>query len=431
MVDADPGAYGGSMSERLLRPLRSASTWRALVHTVLDLPVGVGLFVPVVVLLQLSIALLITFPLALISISVLFGFARIAGRVERSRVAALHDLRLPDPIPPLAPGSWWNRFTQRLKSVPRWKEIGYCLLRLPTGAAFAVVTLVMWCGSAALLLLPLYTQAFPGDRAHFWLFDISFGPAAFGAALVGLTGLVAVAPWVTVLIGRLDVSLARLFLAPSPGAELAAQVTRAETRRAAAVETAEAERRRIERDLHDGAQPRLVALAMDLGAARQRLETDPEGGRQLVAEAHEEAKAALKEIRDLVRGIHPVILEDRGLDAALSAVVARQPVPVELTVDIGRRPPATVESAAYFVVSEALANVARHAQASRARVAIAQSSDRLIIEVRDDGIGGADPAGGTGLSGLAERVSGMGGTMDLLSPPGGPTTLLVELPCGS
>src|SRR5690606_34683118 len=191
---------------------------------------------------------------------------------------------------------------------------------------------------------------------------------------------------------------ARHLLAPRPADELGARVTQLETSRAAAVDSAETERRRIERDLHDGAQQRLVALAMDLGAARERLEAeDPEAGRRLVADAHEEAKAALREIRDLVRGIHPVILEDRGLDAALSAVVARSPVPVALNVDVASRPSPAVESAAYFVVTEALTNVARHAAATSATVAIERAGDRLVIEVRDDGIGGADPARGTGL----------------------------------
>jgi signal transduction histidine kinase len=208
-------------------------------------------------------------------------------------------------------------------------------------------------------------------------------------------------------------------------------VTRLETSRAAAVDSAEAERRRIERDLHDGAQQRLVALAMGLGTARERLDADPEGGRQLVADAHEEAKAALKEIRDLVRGIHPVILEDRGLDAALSAVVARSPVPVNLTVDVAERPPAVVESTAYFVVAEALTNVARHAHATRAAVTIARAGDRLVVEVRDDGVGGARVDRGTGLQGLSDRVTALGGTMHLVSPDGGPTTLLVDVPCAS
>ncbi len=151
----------------------------------------------------------------------------------------------------------------------------------------------------------------------------------------------------------------------------------------------------------------------------------------MVAVAHEEAKSALREIRDLVRGIHPVILEDRGLDAALSAVVARSPIPVTLDVRVDVRPPAAVESAAYFVVNEALTNVSRHAMATRAHVAIARAGDRLVVEVRDDGIGGADVARGTGLQGLRDRIAGLGGSMYVISPTGGPTTISVELPCAS
>ena len=417
--------------ERLLRPVYSASTWLALVHAVLDLPMGVAFCVPVLVLLPLSLALLVTFPLAIPAVWILFWFARVVGRVERSRLAALHGVTLPDPIPPLAPGSWWDHLRQRVTSLPRWKEVGYALLRLPTGVVFTSALMMLWGGSAALVLLPAYLHLLPGDVARLGPLDVAFGVGALGAALVGVMGVLVLAPWATVVVGRLDVAMARWLLAPDPGKDLVARAAQAETGRAAAVESAESERRRIERDLHDGAQQRLVTLAMSLGDARERLDTDPELGRRLVAEAHEEAKAALKEIRDLVRGIHPVILEDRGLDAALSAVVARSPIPVELTVDVERRPAAAVESTAYFVVSEALANVARHAKASQAYVAIAQRGDRLIVEIRDNGIGGAHPGGGTGLAGLAERVTGMGGTTDLLSPIGGPTTLLVELPCGS
>jgi signal transduction histidine kinase len=415
----------------LLRPWREATTWWSLTHVLLDLPLGIAAFTTTFVLLVTSAALLITFPLALPVGWLLFAFGRVLGAIERSRVAALLGETIDDPVPPLESRSLWRRLGERVRSRPRWREIGYHLLALPRGIFTWLAATIAWCGSAALALMPAYVSLLPGDTAKFGLFEVSQGPAAIGASLVGLVGLVVVAPWVTIGLARLDLATARLLLAPRRRDELGERVTRLETSRAAAVDSAEAERRRIERDLHDGAQQRLVALAMGLGTARERLEDDPDGGRRLVAEAHEEAKAALKEIRDLVRGIHPVILEDRGLDAALSAVVARSPVPVTLKVDLAQRLPAAVESAAYFVVAEALTNVARHAHATRAAVAIARASDRVVVEVRDDGVGGADPDRGTGLRGLRDRVTALGGTVHFVSPTGGPTTVLVEIPCAS
>jgi len=416
---------------RLLHPWRDARTWRSLVHTVLDLPLGIAAFVPTVVLLATGAALLVTLPLAVIPAVLLFVWARVVGKVERQRLAALHDVVLPDPVPPLPSGSVWARLKAALTSGPRWKEIAYGLALMPVGIVLSSLVIGAWAGAIALALLPAYVGALPGDTAQLWLLGASQGATAWAVALVGWVGVVLVAPWLTVGAGAVDMAFTRWLLGPRRDAELAARVARAETSRAAALDAAEAERRRIERDLHDGAQQRLVALAMDLGAARQRLDDDPEGGKALVAEAHEEAKAALKELRNLVRGIHPVILEDRGLDAALSAVVARSPVPVDLHVDVAERPPSAVESAAYFVVSEALANVARHAHATRASVSVVRAGDRLVVEVRDDGIGGADPQGGTGLAGLADRVASLDGTIAVLSPEGGPTTVLVELPCAS
>jgi signal transduction histidine kinase len=382
-------------------------------------------------LIALGAGLLITFLLALPVAWVLFWLAHLAAGVERSRVAALLDVELADPVTaPTAPG-WLGRLSQRARSKPRWKEIGYLLARLPLSLVTAGYAGVVWCGSAALIGLPVYVWALPGDTAKLGLFEVGGGLPAIGACLVGAAGLALWAPWATLHMAWLEGAVARQLLGPDPRAELDARARRLETSRQAAVEGAEEERRRIERDLHDGAQQRLVALAAGLGAARERLEDDPDGAQAMVAEAHEEAKAALKELRDLVRGIHPVILEDRGLDAALSAVVARSPVPVELEVDLPERPPAAVESAAYFIVSESLANVAAHARATRAAVALARAGDRLVVEVRDDGVGGADPERGTGLHGLEKRVAALGGAMYLISPPGGPTTLLVELPCGS
>ncbi len=201
--------------------------------------------------------------------------------------------------------------------------------------------------------------------------------------------------------------------------------------RAAAVDLAAEDRRRIERDLHDGVQQRLVSLAMDLGRAKEKLDTDPERAKELVDEAHDEAKRAITEVRDLARGIHPAVLTDRGLDAALSSLAARSPVPVDVRVEVVERPPASVEAAAYFVVSEALTNVTKHANATKANVTVRRSDDRLTIQVQDDGVGGASIASGSGLAGLRDRLGALDGELHLLSPAGGPTILMAEIPCGS
>lgn len=392
---------------------------------------GIASFVAMVTLLATSGALLITFPLALPFAWLLFLIARANSHMERSRFAALLGVGMDDPVPPLTGRTWWARLKERVRTRARWREIAYPLVRFPLSMLGLVLVLYVWCGSLAFVALPLYAGRLPGGTAKVWLLEVGPGPAAYVMAAVGVAGLVLVAPWFTRGLVWVDVAVTRWFLSRRPKDELAARVAHLEASRSAAVTSAEAERRRIERDLHDGAQQRLVAMAVNLGAAREKLTEDPAAGQQLVAEAHEDAKAALKELRDLVRGFHPVILEDRGLDAALSAVVARMPVPVSLEVDVAERPSAAVESAAYFVVVEVLANVARHAQASEAHVTIVRAGDRLVVEVRDDGVGGADPARGTGLAGLRDRLDALDGRLDIISPPGGPTTVLVEVPCGS
>jgi signal transduction histidine kinase len=286
-----------------------------------------------------------------------------------------------------------------------------------------------WCGSVVLIAVPAYYGSLPGGEAHFGLFTVGSAATSAIAAAAGAIGLVLIAPWLTLLLARLGARLAEWLLRPRE--DLKSQVARLEASRTAAVDTAEAERRRIERDLHDGAQQRLVAVAMDLGQADERFERDPEGARLLVKGAHEDAKAALAELRQLVRGFHPAILEDRGLDAALSAVVARSPVPVTLAVDVPQRPPAAIESTVYFVVLEALANVAKHANATTVSVTIVRRQDRLVTEISDDGVGGARLTRGGGLSGLADRVRAHGGWLQILSPQGGPTSVLAEIPCAS
>jgi signal transduction histidine kinase len=211
---------------------------------------------------------------------------------------------------------------------------------------------------------------------------------------------------------------------------LARRVETLETTRLGAVEEQDAELRRIERDLHDGAQARLVALGLSLGMAEQKFRTDPEEAEKLVAEARAGVAEALSELRDLARGIHPPVLADRGIGAALDTLADRSPLATTVRVDLEERPPARVETAAYFFAAEALANAAKHSGADRVAISVGQRDGMLEVEISDDGSGGADPAGG-GLSGLRRRVQALDGTLTVESPAGGPTTIRAELPCGS
>ena len=231
--------------------------------------------------------------------------------------------------------------------------------------------------------------------------------------------------------------LARALLGPSHGEALALRLESLTRSRAEIVAATDAERRRIERDLHDGAQQRLVSLAMNLGMARARFTDVPEPVQRAIAEAHEEAMLALSEVREFIRGLHPAVLNDRGLDAALSGLAARAPLPVRLHVDMAQPAAPSVEAVAYFIVSEALTNVVKHAQATHADVVVTRAANRLRIVVSDNGTGGAEPSegssggSGTGLTGLIQRAASVDGTLVIDSPRGGPTVIIAELPCES
>jgi len=256
-----------------------------------------------------------------------------------------------------------------------------------------------------------------------------------------LVPLFPVAPGLARRVTRADERMARTLLGPGRREELAQRVESLARSRADLVAAADAERRRIERDLHDGAQQRLVSLAMNLGMARERFESESEPVRQAIAAAHDEAVLAMTELREFIRGLHPAVLSDRGLGPALSGLAARAPLPVRLRVDVPQPASPGVEAVAYFIVSEAIANVVKHAQATRAEVTVTRAGDVLRITVTDDGRGGAAPlmpaAGdgtglhGTGLRGLAQRAAAVDGTLSIDSPPGGPTVITAELPCES
>jgi signal transduction histidine kinase len=420
------------MLKSLLRPWRGATLWNSLAYDALGVPLGILIGVPVILLVGLGIGLAVTFVVAIPIVWVTFFVTSGLGSIERSRAAALLGVNLASPhTAPPSGSSWWVRLTRRLTSASRWREIAFLGLALPVLGALGGTLLALWALALTLVALPFFVSFLPGHSADYGVLRIHSGLSSVGALVVGVIGIAVVAPQFTMALANLERRTTRWLLGPRHRSALERKVDELEIRRGAAVDSAETERRRIERDLHDGAQQRLVALAMDLGRARERFDTDPEGARQLVDDAHEEAKAALKELRGLARGIHPAILTDRGLDAALSVVLARCPVPVTLSVELPVRPNAALESAAYFVVAEALTNVAKHAQASRAEVSVALKNERLVIEIRDNGVGGAQASEGSGLSGLSDRVTALGGWMNLVSPQHGPTTLIVELPCES
>jgi signal transduction histidine kinase len=279
-----------------------------------------------------------------------------------------------------------------LRDRAAWKTLGYALLRPLVSTVAVALVLGVWTCGLVMATLPLYNASLPAGSA------VIAGTAIKGTVLMlvsvlGGAALVIAAPQLARGFAAVDVALARWLL--SPPSDLAARVSELEVSRERVVDAAEAERRRIERDLHDGAQQRLVALAMELGRAKAKFADDVDAARLLVDQAHAQAKEALTELRSLVRGVHPPVLTDRGLDAALSGLVALCPVPVEMHVDVPVRPKASVEAVAYFVVAEALTNVAKHSRASRARVIVEGHGypGTLTVVVSDDGIGGADPRG--------------------------------------
>ena len=363
-------------------------------------------------------------PLALAGVPV-FGLTALACRglsaMERSRAAGTLGLVVDPPRWPdeTTDRWWWSGALRAARLGTTWREICYHGLAFPLGGGL-------------LCCLALAAPAFGiGAVVAPWVWGGGVGAASSyfwtGAGLLSLV----LTPIVVQLTAVAWAGMVRSLLGVGRDWRLTERVEQLTESRDALAQAAQAERERIERDLHDGAQQRLVSLTMNLGIARSRMDRDPQAAAEHVAAAHEDAKAALAELRDLARGIHPVILADRGLDAALSAVAARCPVPVTVDVDTDPRPPATVEAVAYFVVAEALTNVARHSGAGHAWVTAHRTGDTLTVEVGDDGRGGADPAAGTGLAGLRSRVAGAEGTFDVSSPAGGPTVVRVVLPCAS
>ncbi|MFC5749411.1 sensor histidine kinase [Actinomadura rugatobispora] len=401
------------------RFLLSSWPWRSLAYlatgplvALVWLAVVCGLIFAGILLAPVVVGLVL---LALIPVSAV-GYAA----VERRRARWLDPRPAPTPHrEPSRPGlrPW---FFFRLREAATWREFGYALLSSLLAVVDFGVPFVLIVGSTVSASAPAMISG--GDQ-------IMYGPhvtvdsqeEAWPVALASVP-LFALTLYALSALAGARAALARALLVRPVEEELVA----VRASRARMADAFEAERRRIERDLHDGAQQRLTGLIMTLGLAK--LDGADPG---LIDKARADARAALEELRDLVRGIHPSVLTDRGLGAAVESLAERSAIPVEVRADLPERPPESLESAAYFVVAEALANVAKHSGAARARVTARLTGAALVVEVWDDGSGGADPSGGTGLQGLADRVAVHDGTVRLSSPPGGPTIVRVEIPCAS
>ncbi|MGR6972074.1 sensor histidine kinase [Streptomyces cynarae] len=432
-----PGSQGaGGRPHRLPAALRApieARSWGEFCYLLLSLPIGIAMFTYGVTMFSIGAGLLVTF-LGIPVLAAALAGCRGFGALERARARGLLGLEVAAPEPLRINGrgamAWMGAM---LKSGTSWRHMLYTVLHFPWAVFSFSVGVSFWTCGWALLTYPLWFWVFPvyvgqggiqlyGDETHHVYVDNPFEITV--TALVGLLITLAT-PWIVRGLTTVDRLLVHGLLGPS---RLATRVVELESDRGAVVDTAAADLRRIERDLHDGAQARLVALAMDLGLAKEKLTEDPQAAARMVEDAHGEVKTALQELRDLARGIHPAVLTDRGLDAALSAVASRCAVPVEVEVDLPSRPAPAIEGIAYFTVSELLQNVSKHARASRATVDVWRAEDRLLLQVSDDGAGGADASGGSGLAGLAARLDAVDGVLVVDSPVGGPTRITAELP---
>jgi signal transduction histidine kinase len=354
--------------------------------------------------------------------------AMLAG-LHRRLAGRLLGVTIDSPYAPTPRGSWWARLRGWAADPARWRDLAWTYASVTLGWALA------WLG-LGLGLAVVWYAVFPGVYAL-----VPEGTLANDYGFVNLdTQSEAYLNWVLLpvvfglwwwlepVLVRWIAQLDRAMLAPSRAA-LERRVAEVSQSRAESIDHSAAELRRIERDLHDGAQARLVALGMNLGLAAELVEDDPETAARLLAEARDVTTSALGDLRSVVRGIHPPVLADRGLAGAVQALALDMATPVSTTIVLPGRAPAPVESAVYFAVSELLANVGKHAGAHRVSIDVEHDGRALVVVVEDDGVGGASTAAGTGLSGVARRLTAFDGTMDVVSPVGGPTTITLEVPC--
>jgi signal transduction histidine kinase len=411
----------GLLRTELLNP----RTYGRIAYLLLAGCLGTLEFVFLVTGLALGVGLAVTLIGIPILIACVYAWGGLA-EAERRIIHALTGTEIPNPYRPLPAGGWWTRLRARLGDPATWKDLTFLLLQFPFGlVSFVVTAAVLGIGIQG-VTLPLWYWAIDGG-VDLGILNVDTLGEALAAVPLGAVMLLLGIPALGQL-GRLYTGYAEVLLGSNTDPALTAEMSDLRDARSRIIEAADAERRRIERDLHDGAQQRLVALSLTLRMAEKRAEEGAPGAAELVRQAGDEAGLALKELRDLARGIHPAILTNRGLAAALQDLATRSSIPVEVIAAPSERLPDQVEAAAYFVVSECLANVDKHAQATFATVAVETGGDSLIVTVADDGVGGAKLDDGSGLQGLEDRVGAVDGTIEVESEPGEGTTVRASIP---
>lgn len=377
----------------------------------------------------LSYVLFVVAGSAILILPAVVPFIRKLANEERRQAGRRLGRPVSVPYRPF-PGRWDKDIATMLADPATWRDLAWLAAQTVLGSTLTVIGLSLWAGALIGPFMPLIRALAPSSNTLIsYPFPVTSMPLAFAPIPFSIV-LGVLAFWVCRWAPWPQARLAAWLLAPTEHARLTARVARLHETRTEATDARAAELRRIERDLHDGAQARLVRLAMSLGMAEEEITDHPETARQLVAEARDSAGKALSELRDLVRGIHPPVLADRGLVGGIEALALASAAPVEVDVQLRRRLPAPVESALYFVVAEALANIAKHADASWAFIRLWEGDHgKIHLLIHDDGRGGANPESGSGLRGIERRLAVFDGQLTIKSPRGGPTELFIELRC--
>ena len=393
------------------QPLLDRESWMAALYLFLGMVSAVGFFIALNVVGWVTFGLLFA-GIGIFLIRPFFAMVEALAGVERrmSEMIAVHVE--PRPIRPMS-----GLALRAVTDPERWRQVGFLALNI------VMATTIGNLGLAAYFVAPqvAFTDPFSGG----WL---GLGPVAWVVGLAVAAVLLGAAPRIAVFVARFKAQVTAWFLGVDRLAEAQQRVSTLSTQRQDILDAVASERRRIERNLHDGVQQQLVAIGLDLGMAEQHLASDPDRVRELIVSARQKVQGSIGELRQLGRGLHPAILADRGIDAALSAVVSGSPIPISVHVDPGLDLTTDVAETVYFVANEALANVLKHAKARVALVHVMKVAANVRVTVHDDGVGGVDPSRGTGIAGIRARVNAVDGTLTITSPDGGPTTIIAEIP---